>query len=117
MLLTRSIVVRDSLQGLCDVIFPDQPVLTVISNECECILLHKASFIHLASDQYKQDIRRSEVPYPSEAEFRTIYQNNERWRQFTKQIYLDALHNVERESPRRSLRRNDTQRPMWISSK
>ncbi|CAF1584923.1 unnamed protein product, partial [Adineta steineri] len=41
--------------GVADMLFPNQPCLTLISNECECLLLLKSSFVRIAPDQYKQN--------------------------------------------------------------
>ena len=78
-------------------IFPNQPVLTLISNGCECILLHKASFVEIASDQYKQNLRRTEVPFPSDANFYKTYHSNEVWKRLSRQVYLDAYQRVKPE--------------------
>ena len=84
-------------QGIADMLFPNQPVLTLVSNGCECILLHKASFIEIASDQYKQNLRRTEIPFPSDASFYKNYNSNEVWRRLSRQIYLDAYQRVKPE--------------------
>lgn len=79
-------------------IFPNQPVLTLISNGCECLLLHKASFIEIASDQYKQNLRRSEIPFPTDVAFYREYHDSEIWKRFTKKTYIDAFQRVHLES-------------------
>ncbi|CAF0819266.1 unnamed protein product [Rotaria sordida] len=85
--------------GLTDMLFPNQPVLTLVGNECECLLLNKSSFIHLASDQYKQSVRRSEIPFPNDAAFYKTYHTNEVWKRFTKHIYLDAFGHMIQQHP------------------
>ncbi|CAF4538264.1 unnamed protein product [Rotaria sp. Silwood1] len=85
--------------GLADMLFPNQPILTLVSNECECLLLNKSSFIHLASDQYKQSVRRSEIPFPGDADFYKTYHNNEIWKRFTKQVYIDAFGRMIQQHP------------------
>jgi len=80
-------------------IFPNQPELTLVSNECECLLLNKSSFLHLASDQYKQHIRRSEIPFPSDSVFYKTYHTNELWKRFSKQVYIDAYERIHQQNP------------------
>ncbi|CAF4595328.1 unnamed protein product, partial [Rotaria magnacalcarata] len=85
--------------GLTDLLFPNQPVLTLVSNECECILLNKSSFMHLASDPFKQSMRRSEIPFPSDTAFYKTYHTNELWKRFSKQAYLDAFGRINQQHP------------------
>ncbi|CAM4871450.1 unnamed protein product [Rotaria socialis] len=86
--------------GLTDMLFPNQPVLTLVSNECECILLNKSSFIHLASDPFKQSMRRSEIPFPNDTAFYKTYHTNELWKRFSKQVYLDAFGRINQQHPK-----------------
>ena len=80
--------------------FPNQPLLTLVSNECECLLLDKSSFIHLASDQYKQNMRRNENPFPSDATFYKKYHTNELWKRYANQVYADAYGRINQRHPR-----------------
>ncbi|CAF2386113.1 unnamed protein product [Rotaria sp. Silwood2] len=93
--------------GLADMLFPNQPTLTLVSNQCECLLLNKSSFIHLASDQYKQSVRRSEIPFPSDAAFYKTYHTNEIWKRFTKQVYIDAFGRMIQQHPQHIKRSNN----------
>ncbi|CAF4507247.1 unnamed protein product [Rotaria sp. Silwood2] len=88
-------------------LFPNQPTLTLVSNQCECLLLNKSSFIHLASDQYKQSVRRSEIPFPSDAAFYKTYHTNEIWKRFTKQVYIDAFGRMIQQHPQHIKRSNN----------
>ena len=89
-----------SFQGLTDMLFPNQPALTLVSNDCECLLLRKSSFVRIASDQYKQNIRRSEVPYPSDHVFYKSYHTHEVWKRYSENIYRDVCQRI---SSRRGL--------------
>jgi hypothetical protein len=71
-------------------LFPNQPALTLISNECECLLLRKSSFVRIASDQYKQNIRRTEIPFPPDSVFYKSYHTNEVWKRYSKETYQNA---------------------------
>jgi hypothetical protein len=100
-------------------LFPNQPALTLVSNECECLLLNKSSFIHLASDQYKQTIRRSEIPFPSDTVFYKTYHTNEVWKRFTKQVYIDAFERIHQQHPEiinRSTTINEQKHPILIGA-
>jgi hypothetical protein len=99
-------------------LFPNQPELTIISNECECILLKKSSFLHLASDQYKQNIRRSEIPFATDAVFYKTYHTNEVWKRFSKQTYIDAYKRVNQKHPQKIKRvvNLNKQQPILISA-
>ena len=80
-------------------LFPNQPALTLVSNECECLLLRKSSFVRIASDQYKQNIRRTEIPYPSDAVFYKSYHTNEVWKRYSKNVYRDACERIRQRHP------------------
>jgi hypothetical protein len=98
-------------------IFPNQPELTLISNECECLLLNKVSFLRFASDQYKQNIRRSEIPFPMDSVFYKTYHTNEVWKRFSKQTYIDAYERVKQQHPKKikhSLTINEQKQPMIL---
>jgi hypothetical protein len=85
-------------------LFPNQPSLSLISNECECLLLLKSSFVRIASDQYKQNIRRTEIPFPSDAVFYKSYHANELWKRYSKEVYKNVcdkmiqkhIHNISK---------------------
>lgn len=97
--------------------FPNQPELTLISNECECLLLNKSSFLHFASDQYKQNIRRSEIPYPTDSTFYKTYHTNEVWKRLSKQVYLDAYERINQQHPKpikHSLHIKEYQQPIYV---
>jgi hypothetical protein len=96
---SRSRTIYVLFQGLTDMLFPNQPALTLVSNECECLLIQKSSFIHLATDQYKQTVRRHEIPFPSDAVFYKTYHTNEVWKRFSKQIYIDAYERINQKHP------------------
>lgn len=85
--------------GIIDLLFPNQPELTLVGNECECILLNKSLFLQMASDQYKQHIRRTEIPFPNDSVFYKTYHSNEVWKRFSKQVYLDAYSRVNQHHP------------------
>lgn len=102
---------------MTDLIFPNQPELTLVSNECECLLLNKSSFLQLASDQYKQTIRRSEIPFPSDSNFYKTYHTNEVWKRFSKQLYLNAYERIHQQHPqliKRSKHRTEQKQPILI---
>jgi hypothetical protein len=84
---------------LTDILFPNQPALTLISNECECLLLRKSSFVRLANDQYKQNIRRTEIPYPADSVFYKSYHTNEVWKRYSKDVYENAYERMKQQHP------------------
>lgn len=100
--------------------FPNQPELTLVSNECECLLLNKSSFLHLASDQYKQTIRRTEIPFPTDSSFYKNYHTNEIWKRFSKQLYLDAYDRIKQQNPeiikRTTTHRNEQKQTMLVGA-
>jgi hypothetical protein len=81
-------------------LFPDQPALTLISNECECLLLRKSSFVRIASDQYKQNIRRIEIPFPPDLVFYKSYHTNEVWKRYSKDVYKNACERMKQQHPK-----------------
>ena len=80
-------------------LFPNQPALTLISNECECLLLRKSSFVRIASDQYKQNIRRTEIPFPPDLMFYKSYHTNEVWKRYSQEIYQNASARMKLQHP------------------
>ncbi|CAF1138830.1 unnamed protein product [Rotaria sordida] len=83
--------------GLNDMLFPNQSALTLVSNKCECLLLLKSSFVRIATDQYKQNIRRTEIPFPSDSHFYKSYHNNELWKRYSKEVYKDAYERMKKQ--------------------
>lgn len=81
-------------------LFSNQPALTLISNECECLLLRKSSFVRIASDQYKQNIRRTEIPYPPDVMFYKSYHTHEVWKRYSKEVYQHASNRMQLQHPR-----------------
>ena len=53
----------------------------------------------MASDQYKQHIRRSEIPFPNDSIFYKTYHSNEIWKRLSKQVHLDAYARVNQHHP------------------
>lgn len=82
-------------------LFPNQPALTLVSGRCECLLLLKSSFVRIATDHYKQNIRRNEIPYPSDRDFYASYHRNEVWKRYSRSIYKYACDkmNEQRQQP------------------
>jgi hypothetical protein len=80
-------------------LFSGQPALTLISNECECLLLRKSSFVRIASDQYKQNIRRTEIPFPPDSVFYKSYHTNEVWKRYSKAVYQNACNRMKLQHP------------------
>jgi hypothetical protein len=104
-------LVLSLVQGLFDMIFANQPTLSLVSNGGECILLHKESFNEIASDQYKKMLHQTQIPYPTDIDFRTAYQNHAVWTRLTKQIYVDTYQQLVRERSQHrpySTRKNDS---------
>lgn len=87
-------------------LFPDQPALTLVSNECECLLLRKSSFVRIASDQYKQNIRRTEIPFPSDLIFYKSYHTNEVWKRYSKDVYQYACEKMKEQHPKKRTKSN-----------
>ena len=75
-------------------LFPNQPTFTLVSNECECLLLRKSSFVRIAPDQYKHNIRRTEIPFPSDSVFYNSYHMNEEWKRYSKEVYKNACDKI-----------------------
>ena len=81
-------------------LFSNQPALTLISNECECLLLRKSSFVRMASDQYKQNIRRTEIPFPPDSVFYKSYHTHEVWKRYSKEVYHNAWERMQLQHPK-----------------
>ncbi|CAF4490208.1 unnamed protein product [Rotaria socialis] len=85
--------------GLNDMLFPNQSALTLVSNKCECLLLLKSSFVRIATDHYKQNIRRTEIPFPSDSDLYESYHRNEVWKRYSKSIYRDTCQKMSLRRP------------------
>src|ERR1700744_4923383 len=101
-------------------LFPNQPALTLVSNECECLLLRKSSFVRIASDQYKQNIRRTEIPFPADSAFYKSYHTNEVWKRYSKDVYKHACEKMKQqhaqpiERPSSNFNQKKNQQPILI---
>ena len=95
-------------------LFPNQPALTLISNECECLLLRKSSFVRIASDQFKQNIRRTEIPFPTDAVFYQSYHTNEVWKRYSKQVYTYAYEKMKLQHPQPVKRPSNSKQKLII---
>ncbi|CAF1076276.1 unnamed protein product [Rotaria magnacalcarata] len=85
--------------GLNDMLFPNQSALTLVSNKCECLLLLKSSFVRIATDHYKQNIRRTEIPFPSDSDLYKAYHRNEVWKRYSKSVYIDTCQKMGLRQP------------------
>ncbi|CAF1061096.1 unnamed protein product [Adineta ricciae] len=80
--------------GVTDLLFPNQPALTVVSNECECFLLDKNCFTQLSSDQYKKAVRRAETPFPNDTEFDEKYHHQQLWKRYSERTYKKTVDRI-----------------------
>ncbi|CAF4195113.1 unnamed protein product, partial [Adineta steineri] len=60
----------------------------------------KSSFVRIAPDQYKQNIRRAEIPLPTDAIFYQSYHANEVWKRYSKKIYKKTHKKILEQQPR-----------------
>ncbi|UJR36299.1 hypothetical protein I4U23_029028 [Adineta vaga] len=103
--------------GVTDMLFPNQPALTIVSNECECFLLEKSCFTQLASEQYKKAVRRTETPFPNDTDFDNKYHKKELWKRYSKTLYtktVDRINQRHAETNKPLLQTNEHQSSSFL---
>ncbi|XP_074986384.1 uncharacterized protein LOC125640133 isoform X3 [Caretta caretta] len=86
---------RGSVFGLLDFLFEDQPNLCVVSNGAECLKISKKFYLHHASKDLLQRLRKKEHSYPSEAELKEQLQQEIQWQIFCKAALKSTVQQIE----------------------
>ncbi|XP_073207324.1 uncharacterized protein [Lepidochelys kempii] len=86
---------RGSVFGLLDFLFEDQPNLCVVSNGAECLKISKKFYLHHASKDLLQRLRKKEHSYPSEAELKEQLQQEIQWQIFRKAALKSTVQQIE----------------------
>ncbi|XP_067400479.1 cyclic nucleotide-binding domain-containing protein 2-like isoform X2 [Emydura macquarii macquarii] len=88
-------LLQGSVFGLLDFLFEDQPNLCVVSNGAECLKISKKFYLHHASKDLLQRLRKKERSYPSEAELKEQLQQEIQWQIFRKAALTSTLQQIE----------------------
>ncbi|XP_074813661.1 uncharacterized protein LOC141990415 [Natator depressus] len=86
---------QGSVFGLLDFLFEDQPNLCVVSNGAECLKISKKFYLHHASKDLLQRLRKKEHSYPSEAELKEQLQQEIQWQIFRKAALKSTVQQIE----------------------
>ncbi|XP_077870075.1 uncharacterized protein LOC144363027 [Saccoglossus kowalevskii] len=96
-------LVKGAVFGLADVLFDDQPSLSLVSNGAECIVISKRLFMDHASDDLITKLRLEERPYITDEEMQHNLERQLHWNGFRKTTLQKAALVVKQ---RRRERRN-----------
>ncbi|XP_038267722.1 uncharacterized protein LOC119859550 isoform X1 [Dermochelys coriacea] len=88
-------LLQGSVFGLLDFLFEDQPNLCVVSNGAECLKVSKKFYLHHASKDFLQRLRKKEHSYPSEAELKEQLQQEIQWQIFRKAALKSTVQQIE----------------------
>ncbi|XP_030843362.1 uncharacterized protein LOC115924725 [Strongylocentrotus purpuratus] len=81
--------------GLVDVLFSEQPSLSLISNGAECMVMSKHFFLQHANDDMLHRVKISMMPFAKEDEIQRSLENQLRWeayRNVTMETTLSRMH-------------------------
>ncbi|KAK3090499.1 hypothetical protein FSP39_012319 [Pinctada imbricata] len=73
--------------GIANMIYPDQPSVSVISNGAECIMISKKFFMEKKTETTMRNIHHYESPFPSDEAFQKQLQSYVNWEGTRKKIY------------------------------
>ncbi|KAJ8037576.1 hypothetical protein HOLleu_18422 [Holothuria leucospilota] len=65
--------------GLQDIVYSDQPNLSLISNGAECIMVRKHFYLEYAKEDTLRVLRKETIPYPSQEELQDYLQQKLDW--------------------------------------
>ena len=77
--------------GLQDILFDNQPNMQLISNGCECILIHKEFFLQNSNMDYLKLLRKVVYPFPELKEIECNYRKQMQWKNYTEKILVQTL--------------------------
>ncbi|XP_066469080.1 cyclic nucleotide-binding domain-containing protein 2-like [Tiliqua scincoides] len=86
---------RGSVFGLLDFLFENQPNVCVVSNGAECLRILKKFYLHHASEDLVQRLRRMQYCYPSEADLKEKLQQQLQWQTFRKAAVANTIQNIK----------------------
>ncbi|XP_061191142.1 uncharacterized protein LOC133199348 isoform X2 [Saccostrea echinata] len=73
--------------GVANMIYQDQPSMSVISNGAECIMISKKFFMEKKTDATMRSIYQSESPFPNDETLQRQLQGYVNWQSHRKRIY------------------------------
>lgn len=73
--------------GISNLIYQDQPSMSVISNGAECIMISKKFFMEKKTDATMRSIYQSESPFPNDETLQRQLQEYVNWQSQRKRIY------------------------------
>ncbi|XP_030424357.1 uncharacterized protein LOC115654357 isoform X1 [Gopherus evgoodei] len=88
-------LLKGSVFGLLDFLFEDQPNLCVVSNGAECLKISKKFYLHHASKNLLQRLRKKERSYPSDAKLKEQLQQEIQWQIFRKAALKSTVQQIE----------------------
>ncbi|XP_074861890.1 cyclic nucleotide-binding domain-containing protein 2-like [Carettochelys insculpta] len=88
-------LLQGAVFGLLDFLFEDQPNLCVVSNGAECLKISKKFYLHHASKDLLQKLRKKECSYPSEMELKEQLQQEIQWQIFRKAALTNTVQQIQ----------------------
>ncbi|XP_067672028.1 uncharacterized protein [Haliotis asinina] len=87
MFILVQVLERGQYFGVSNMIYPEQPSLSLVSNGAECIVLSKKFFQERSSDANMRHVRHTECPFPDEAELQKNLKDYVNWEAHRAKIY------------------------------
>ncbi|XP_054763252.2 uncharacterized protein LOC129269790 [Lytechinus pictus] len=79
MFVTIQLLLKGGVFGVNNIVFPDQPSLSLISNGAECIMIRKSFYLEHAAEDTLSLLRKNEFPYPTEEQLQEKLQKHMNW--------------------------------------
>ncbi|XP_071501662.1 uncharacterized protein [Diadema antillarum] len=79
MFVTIQLLLKGGVFGVNNIVFPDQPSLSLVSNGAECIMIKKQFYLEHATEDTLSLLRKNEFPYPTEEQLQEKLQKHMNW--------------------------------------
>ncbi|XP_048761570.2 uncharacterized protein LOC125670440 isoform X2 [Ostrea edulis] len=73
--------------GIANMIYQDQPSMSLVSNGAECIMISKKFFMEKKTDATMRSIYQSESPFPNDETLQRQLQSYVNWQSHRKRVY------------------------------
>ncbi|XP_076461039.1 uncharacterized protein LOC143293722 [Babylonia areolata] len=87
--------------GVSQLVYPDQPSLSLVSNGAEVVILSKKLFLDHASEACIRHIRRTECPFPAEDTLQNNLQDYVNWEAHRARVYRRLVSGIRQKQVRR----------------
>ncbi|XP_071815114.1 uncharacterized protein [Apostichopus japonicus] len=98
------ILEKGDVFGLQDIVYSEQPNLSLVSNGAECVMIRKQFYLDEAKEETLRILRKEVIPYPSKGEMQEYLQQQLDWDAFkyatlSATVYESRATKVQRLRP------------------